>query len=31
MCGRYYIEMDKKDLREIADEVEKNTREIPSR
>ena len=29
MCGRYYIEMDEKDLREIADEVEKNTQGYP--
>jgi putative SOS response-associated peptidase YedK len=29
MCGRYYIEIDEKELREIANEVEKNTRDYP--
>lgn len=29
MCGRYYIDIDEKDLREIASEVEKSTQEYP--
>ena len=29
MCGRYYIEIDDKELREIADEVEKNRYDCP--
>jgi len=29
MCGRYYIEIDEKDLQEICDEVERNTNQLP--
>lgn len=29
MCGRYYIEIDEKDLQEIVNEVEKKTQEYP--
>ena len=29
MCGRYYIEIDEEELREIAREVERNTRNYP--
>lgn len=29
MCGRYYIEVDEQDLREIAGKVERSTREHP--